>query len=62
MYKSVSGLNLKWDLQKMDMIAHLSAKGWRPDELAFEYGASEQEMVELLQRNGLPVHPRRKRS
>lgn len=54
-------LNLKWTLEAMDRIARLVNQGWRPDDLAWEYDIPEAEIIELLKRNGLPVHPRRKR-
>ena len=54
-------LNLKWTLEAMDRITRLVNQGWRPDDLTWEYDISEAEMIELLKRNGLPVHPRRKR-
>lgn len=54
-------LNLKWTLEAMDKIVELVNKGWRPDDLAWEFDATEREITALLERNGLPVHPRRKR-
>lgn len=54
-------LNTEFTVDDMDRITNLVNKGWRPTDLAGELDISEARVVALLERNGLPVHPRRKR-
>lgn len=57
----MSHLNLRWTLQEMDMVKQRVNEGWRADDIAGLLDITEAAAIELLVRNGFPVHPRRKR-
>lgn len=54
-------MNTEFTIETMDRVKRMTDEGWRPGDIAFSLDISEARTVALLQRNGLPVHARRKR-
>lgn len=51
-------LNFRWTMADMDQIKELAAKRYFPGDIAFEVGATSEEIVEVCARNNIMLRVR----